>query len=369
MKGARSAVGRIEELCGQGLPAQELLEEVAVVVARATEAEAFFAGATDPETGLCLGPGVVHNMDESVCIPFWEHELHVPDFNKFSDMGPDRPVADLYEATGGRPTRSARYRAFNVLSDLDAELRMTAHAGGRTWGLVQLNRTGGGKGFGDEEAALLRAIARPLGEALRDALVTAPAKRAARGPGVIVLDGDGVLRTMTREAELWLEELRTDWSSIDFGLPVPLEVYSLALTTARAGDDAPAAARRARLRTRDGVWLVVHASRLGGDDVAVVIEPAQASAIATIILGAYALTPREVEVTKRIARGMTSAQIAAELFLSPHTVRDHVKAIFEKVGVSSRGELTAKLFADGAHDELDDALASSMDRVSDRLGA
>jgi DNA-binding NarL/FixJ family response regulator len=34
------------------------------------------------------------------------------------------------------------------------------------------------------------------------------------------------------------------------------------------------------------------------------------------------------------------------LWLSRHTVRDHVKAIFSKVGVTSRPELTAKLFAE-----------------------
>jgi DNA-binding NarL/FixJ family response regulator len=38
--------------------------------------------------------------------------------------------------------------------------------------------------------------------------------------------------------------------------------------------------------------------------------------------------------------------MAEELVLSAHTVRDHVKAIFQKVGVSSRGELVAKLFAE-----------------------
>jgi hypothetical protein len=44
-------------------------------------------------------------------------------------------------------------------------------------------------------------------------------------------------------------------------------------------------------------------------------------------------------------RGVGTADIADELYLSAHTVRDYVKAIFEKVGVSSRGEL-ARLFAE-----------------------
>jgi DNA-binding CsgD family transcriptional regulator len=34
------------------------------------------------------------------------------------------------------------------------------------------------------------------------------------------------------------------------------------------------------------------------------------------------------------------------LFLSAHTVRDYIKSIFEKVGVNSRGELVAQLFAE-----------------------
>jgi DNA-binding CsgD family transcriptional regulator len=38
--------------------------------------------------------------------------------------------------------------------------------------------------------------------------------------------------------------------------------------------------------------------------------------------------------------------------LSAHTVRFYIKAVFEKVGVSTRGELVAKLFADHHSDPV-----------------
>lgn len=80
--------------------------------------------------------------------------------------------------------------------------------------------------------------------------------------------------------------------------------------------------------------------------MAVVLEPAQPAAIAPIVVEAYDLTDREQQVVRLIARGATTTEIADALYLSPHTVRDHVKAIFAKAEVSSRGELTAKLFAE-----------------------
>jgi DNA-binding CsgD family transcriptional regulator len=89
----------------------------------------------------------------------------------------------------------------------------------------------------------------------------------------------------------------------------------------------------------------MHGSMLQGtDQLAVIIEPAKAADVAPLIVEANGLTQRELEVTRRI--GLGTSRIAAELHLSRHTVRDHVKAVFEKVGVSSRGELVAKVFAD-----------------------
>ena len=55
------------------------------------------------------------------------------------------------------------------------------------------------------------------------------------------------------------------------------------------------------------------------------------------------LTAREVEVLRLAARGLTNAQIAQELFLSPRTVNAHLNSIYQKLGVSSR--TTATRFA------------------------
>ena len=51
-------------------------------------------------------------------------------------------------------------------------------------------------------------------------------------------------------------------------------------------------------------------------------------------------------MTEQLLHGLTTDEIAAKLFISRHTVRDHTKAIFGKLEVRSRPELTAKLAAE-----------------------
>ena len=52
-----------------------------------------------------------------------------------------------------------------------------------------------------------------------------------------------------------------------------------------------------------------------------------------------ALTPRERQVAALIARGETYQRIASELRISSHTVKNHVRHIFDKLDVNSRVEL------------------------------
>jgi DNA-binding CsgD family transcriptional regulator len=48
------------------------------------------------------------------------------------------------------------------------------------------------------------------------------------------------------------------------------------------------------------------------------------------------LTPREREIVFLVAAGKTNAQIAAELWVTPSTVKKHLENVYQKLGVSSR---------------------------------
>jgi DNA-binding CsgD family transcriptional regulator len=93
---------------------------------------------------------------------------------------------------------------------------------------------------------------------------------------------------------------------------------------------------------------VVHASRLREEDredrIAVIIELAQPLEIAPLIGAAYGLSDRERQVLQQVVIGLSTAAIAEALYISANTVQDHLKAIFDKVGVRSRRELVAQIF-------------------------
>jgi DNA-binding CsgD family transcriptional regulator len=52
------------------------------------------------------------------------------------------------------------------------------------------------------------------------------------------------------------------------------------------------------------------------------------------------LTAREVEVLRLVTQGLTDPQVAQQLVISPHTVNSHLKAIYGKLGISSRSAAT-----------------------------
>jgi DNA-binding CsgD family transcriptional regulator len=111
---------------------------------------------------------------------------------------------------------------------------------------------------------------------------------------------------------------------------------------------APGGANVVNVPGTDG-WVTLHASLPGtpGDGrVAVVLERAAGARSATVRREAFGATAREREVATLLARGLSRAEMADALVLSAHTVEDHVKSLYEKVGVASRQELVARVFLD-----------------------
>jgi DNA-binding CsgD family transcriptional regulator len=342
----QSSLEGLERLANEGLSAQELLEQAGARIDRVVPTDGMFLAATDPETTLSIGTGLVRDLPADQCQPHWDYEFLVPDYLKFADIARSgRRVADLHDATGGRPERSPRFKQYSAATGYRSEVRLAFTVGSSAWGLGQLNRLNGR--FTADEKDWLEQAAETIARGLRRAMLSEPASAPilGRGPGVVLLDGGGRVVSATVEALAWLDELTPELLQSDVGdIALPFHAHGFAMRVRAAHEDG-APQIRSRLRTRHGVWLLMHGSVLG-DNVALIIEPARAGDVAPLIVEAYGLTGRELDVTRAIARGLSTDEIAAELYLSPHTVRDHVKGLFEKVGVSSRGELVHRVFAE-----------------------
>jgi DNA-binding CsgD family transcriptional regulator len=172
----------------------------------------------------------------------------------------------------------------------------------------------------------------------------APRTEDAEPAGVAVLAPDDTVTSANPAARMWLSELRESSP----GHPLPPVVTAVA-SRARsiAGRAKAASIARARVRTASGRWLLVHGATLGDDadaQTAVILEPARPHELGPLIADVYGLTDRERAVTQLVAYGLSTSAIAARLHLSPWTVQDHLKSIFEKVGVGTRGELIARVF-------------------------
>lgn len=311
--------------------------------------------ATDPGTVLATCPARLENIETGHCDTYWQREFLVEDTLLFRDLAKASvPGGTLAMATDENPRRSARYREFLEPQGYRDELRAVFRAGDANWGFVDLFRDKHRPAFTQAELDTVLELAPKVATALRALSLSspesAPASGSGDGPGTALYRGTA-LWTHDEQAERWFTELAgPDWCLDE--PPILMATVVSLLARARAiAEGRERGQATARMRSLTGRWMTAHASCLptsAGDPAltSIVIQPAKSAQIAPIIVQAYCLTGREQEITRAVARGLTNVEIAAELHLSAHTVRDHLKAVFAKVGVGTRGELVAKLFAD-----------------------
>jgi DNA-binding CsgD family transcriptional regulator len=323
------------------IPESQLLTLLIAALSDVAEFDRCAVIRTDPDTML-PSAGAVEGFGSNGCIPFWDNELLDPDFLKFNDLARSHdPVATLHEATDGELDRSPRFRKLYKPLGADDELRVAFSSGRTCWAVAALVRPEGSGPFPAGEIQDVRELVPVAVRALRHAAGRIDDAHRLTGPAMLIVADDGTIESMTADADVLILDLRTH------GLADDVTPVAVLAAVRRAKSNRSSARIAVRARGESGRWLKLHASSLDNDGrVAVMIEPARASDLVPILLESYGLTHRETEVVTLVARGLSTKEIAAELCISAHTVNDHIKIIFTKCAVSSRGELVARLFAD-----------------------
>jgi len=255
------------------------------------------------------------------------------------------PVTTLAAVTGGDLRRDLSWREVWGPAGVGDKMRVQLNAGGACWALVHLHRDGARRHYSEQDVKFAADVAPLLAPRVRADLRT-PCPRDAdsgAGPGTIILDQDQSMVAATEQAWRWIDRLGVPGPNP--AEPLPPHVYVLAAHVAASPDRRPA---RVRARAADGTWVVIRAAALTTGShlpagYAITLEAAPAGDLAPLLMRAWGLTSREREVARLVIDGLSTEDIATALFISVHTVRDYLKMIFGKIGVSRRQDLIAVL--------------------------
>lgn len=256
----------------------------------------------------------------------------------------DTGVSTLHGVTGGDPSGTRRWQQNMRLGGDQEMIARLRTRSGETWGAVGLYREPDRPLFDEADKAFLAALSPVLAAGVRRGLLLGEAADPEwpDAPGLIILDEHLCVESRSPGAEQWLEVLPDQRSNA-----LPPAVTAVAAKALRSGEGPGGEVAIARVLSRQGAWMVLHGAPLVAAParrVAVIIEPARPERILPLLMSAYGLTEREKDVVGLVLQGRSTAQIASALFVSQHTIQQHLKSIFDKVDVRSRRDLVARLF-------------------------
>lgn len=351
--GAERVRREIIRLCQAGLDARTLRIETIKQLRKVLPIDVYFFATADPATLLFTGV-TADDILAKATPQFIENEFLQDDVNKFAWLARGvQPVGGLVQGTHHHLEQSRRYREILTPLGLGDELLAALIIHDVCWGFLCLHRDRSSPPFTPAEAVFLDRLTPHLATGLRNALLLSAAMAAPLvddSPGLLLLADDISVVAMTPAAERLLANLAEADRLPIHGLPYAVYAAAARLQASeRDGDGTPELPPKVRLRTASGQWLVLHASRSASANaeghIAIIFEMARPVEIAQLLVQAYALSRRESEIVRLVAQGQSTRELAETFHITANTVQDHLKAIFEKVGVRSRRELVGQLFA------------------------
>jgi DNA-binding CsgD family transcriptional regulator len=336
---ADSGRRQLAAIARSGLDAPDVQAAAIEVIGRVVPFDATCWATVDPDTLLLTGSvTVAFDPSPELEARFAEIESSGGDLNPFRELAADpTAVARLSDAGGRALADSRRVQELWQPLGICHEVRAAFALADRCWGVAGLLRGTDSPDFTDTELEFLTSVSPTIAGALRDSALRPghPTDDEPNGPAVVLLGPDGEVQSATTAA---LELLGDDAQAVLSGIAI----RSLLGAIAHGADTA-----RARLHASNGTWLQLQVSRLTGSaspgQIVLTIAPASARDLTALLLDAHGLSRREQAVCRAVLAGQSTSEIAASLYISPHTVQDHLKSIFDKVGVRSRRELTAHL--------------------------
>ena len=305
----------------------------------------------DAARALAYDPDVLVPVSLTAREPLLDHERVVAacwneqaedDVGKFRDLARSRRHVAVLTAQQAEARQSPRWRNLIVPDGWRQELRAVAvDDRGHCWGSITAFRAGP-RPFTDEDTAVSRELSQ-IAARLSRAMVGGTAPSQPAGSASLWLTREGELRFATPVGRQWLAQL--DAQQAPGRAQAILAGLAVKVATAAASVPGPVSLRARGTR---GQWVGLYGEPVTGPDgqedgISVVIGPARPAVVLPMLAAAYGLTAREQEVIRGVLAGQSTRQISARLGISGYTVQDHLKAIFAKVDVSSRGELAHRL--------------------------
>ena len=336
---------RIERLSESSLDCELIRRETIAELQRVIGFDRWCWPLADPET-LLPGSGLAEH-DFGPAVPrSLELEYSSDDFaaKRVLASGP-RSTGSLQVETGGDLARSPRWDEVMRPVGIGDVAAVACRDAFGCWGWIEAFRDRADRPFEEHDLDLLASVGPGLGSALRRTMFADDGVVAVQAtPAVILLDSNLHLVSWTAGARTWIDALPSARLFAQFGM-LPSVIYPAA-TLARTRRSAAGA--HALLRAVDGRWVMIEAAPLEGhrdDQIAITLRSATASETYDLLCRAYGLSRREREVVAALVAGLDTRAVAHRLFISRHTVQDHLTSVFQKVGVRSRRALIATFSA------------------------